>query len=45
MSLLDHLREAYEHEKDADEKILAMLESIPSDRRSEALFHRAVRTG
>ncbi len=42
MSLLQHYRESYEHEKDADQKMLAMIESVPEDSRADARFQQAV---
>ena len=42
MSLLDHYRESYEHEKDADQKMLAMLGSVPETGRGDARFQQAV---
>ena len=42
MSLLEHHREVYEHEKDCNQKMLAMIESVPQAGRSDARFQRAV---
>jgi uncharacterized damage-inducible protein DinB len=42
MSLLKHYRARYEHEKDSNHKMLAMLESVPEARRSEDRFQQAV---
>ncbi len=42
MSLLEHYREWYEYEKDCNLKMLAMIESVPEDNRSDARFQRAV---
>jgi uncharacterized damage-inducible protein DinB len=42
MSLLEHYRALYEYEKDCDEKMLAMLESVPDAHRRDARFQRAV---
>ena len=42
MSLLEHYRESYEHEKDCNQKMLVMIESVPQASRSDARFQRAV---
>ena len=42
MSLLEHYRESYEHEKDCDQKMLAMIESVPQAGRGDARFQQAV---
>lgn len=42
MSLLERYREAYEHEKDGNRKMLAMIESVPQAGRSDARFPQAV---
>jgi len=42
MSPLEHHRESYEHEKDCDQKMLAMIESVPQAGRSDARFQQAV---
>ncbi len=42
MSLLERYRLMYEHEKDANHKMFAMLESIPEANRSDARFQQAV---
>ena len=42
MSRLEHYRELYEHEKDCDQKMLAMLDSVPEASRSDARFQQAV---
>ncbi len=42
MSLLEHYRESYEHEKDCDQKMLAMIESVPQAERGDARFQQAV---
>ena len=42
MSLLEHYRESYEHEKNADQKMLAMIESVPEAGRGDARFQQAV---
>jgi uncharacterized damage-inducible protein DinB len=42
MSLLEHYRALYEYEKDCNNKMLAMLESVPAANRSDARFQRAV---
>ena len=33
MSLVEHYREAYEYEKDCNQKMLAMIESVPDANR------------
>lgn len=42
MSLLERYRELYEYEKHSNNKMLAMLESVPEANRSDARFQRAV---
>ena len=42
MSLIERYRVMYEHEKDCNRKMLAMLEAVPEASRSEARFQRAV---
>ena len=42
MSLLEHLRQSYAHEKDSDQKMLAMLHSVPDAGRGDARFSQAV---
>lgn len=42
MSLIGRYREWYEHERDSNEKMLTMLESVPEDRRSDPRFVRAI---
>lgn len=42
MSLLEHYRTLYEYEKDCNQKMLAMLESVPETNRGDARFQRAV---
>lgn len=42
MSLLERYRVLYEHEKDCNHKMLAMVESVPEASRSEARFQQAV---
>lgn len=42
MSRLDYYREAYEYEKDCDEKMLAMIDAVPDAGRSDARFRQAV---
>jgi uncharacterized damage-inducible protein DinB len=42
MSLLERYRMWYEHEKDGNAKMLAMLESVPEASRSDARFQQAV---
>lgn len=42
MSLLERYRVLYEHEKDCNHKMLAMLESVPEADRRDARFRRAV---
>jgi uncharacterized damage-inducible protein DinB len=41
-SLADRFRRWYEHERDSNAKTLAMLESVPADRRADPLFEKAV---
>jgi uncharacterized damage-inducible protein DinB len=42
MSLLTRYRALYEHEKDSNLRMLAMLESVPEAHRSDARFQQAV---
>ena len=42
MSLLEHYRALYEYEKDCNDKMLVMLESVPQANRSDPRFQRAV---
>jgi uncharacterized damage-inducible protein DinB len=42
MSMLARHRALYEYEKDCNAKMLAMLDSVPRDRRADARFQRAV---
>ncbi len=42
MSLLERYRAWYEYEKDCNDKMLAMLESVPEANRSDPRFQRAV---
>ena len=42
MSLLERYRLMYEHEKDGNHKMLAMLESVPEANRRDARFQQAV---
>jgi uncharacterized damage-inducible protein DinB len=42
MSLLERYRVLYEHEKDCNHKLLAMLESVPEARRADPRFQQAV---
>ena len=42
MSRLERYREWYEYEKDGNQKMLAMLESVPEANRSDPRFQRAV---
>ena len=42
MSLLEHYRALYEYEKDCNQKMLAMLESVTKEARGDARFQRAV---
>lgn len=42
MSLLEHYRALYEYEKDCNQKMLAMLESVPEANRSDSRFRSAV---
>ena len=42
MSRLERYRVLYEHEKDCNQKMLAMLESIPEANRSDPRFQQAV---
>ncbi len=42
MSLLERYRMLYEHEKDCNAKMLAMLESVPDANRGEDRFQQAV---
>ena len=41
-SLADRFRRWYEHERDSNEKIIAMLESVPDEKRSDPLFQKAL---
>jgi uncharacterized damage-inducible protein DinB len=42
MTLIDRYREWYEQEIDSNDKMLAMIESVPGDRRSDPRFQRAI---
>lgn len=42
MSRLEHHRGQYEYEKDCNDKMLTMLESVPEDNRGDARFRKAV---
>jgi len=42
MSLLEHYRLMYEYEKDCNQKMLGMIESVPDANRADARFQRAV---
>ena len=42
MSQLAHYRQSYEYEKDSNQKMLAMLASVPQAGRSDARFQQAV---
>ena len=42
MSLLEHYRLLYEHEKDGNNKMLTMLESVPEASRADSRFQQAV---
>jgi uncharacterized damage-inducible protein DinB len=42
MSLLERYRALYEYEKDCNDKMLAMLESVPEASRRDARFQRAL---
>jgi uncharacterized damage-inducible protein DinB len=42
MSLLEHYRILYEHEKDCNHKMLAMIESVPKANQSDARFQQVV---
>ena len=42
MSLIERYRVLYEHEKDSNDKMLAMLEAVPEAGRGEARFQQAV---
>ena len=42
MSRLELYRELYDHEKDGNAKMLAMIDSVPADSRSDARFQQAV---
>ena len=42
MPLIDRYRALYEYEKDCNQKMLAMLESVPEARRSDPGFQQAV---
>lgn len=39
---MDRLQTWYEHEKDSNDKMIAMIESVPESHRAEARFGRAV---
>ena len=40
--MIERYREWYEHEKDCDAKMIAMIESVPHDKRADERFARAV---
>lgn len=42
MSFVERFRTWYEHERDANAKMLAMLQSVPVERREDPRFQRAV---
>src|SRR2546423_97012 len=42
MSMIERYRTWYEHERDCSLKMLAMIESVPEDRRSDPSFAHAV---
>jgi uncharacterized damage-inducible protein DinB len=42
MTAIERYRTWYEHEKDCNEKMLAMIDSVPPERRSDPGFGRAV---
>lgn len=42
MSVLEVYRDLYEHEKDCNDKMLTMIESVPESSRPDARFQRAV---
>ena len=42
MSRLEHYRESYEYEKDCNQKMLAMIESVPDTARGDVRFAQAV---
>lgn len=42
MSLLNYYRQSYEYEKDCNQKMLGMLESVPEANRTDPRFQRAV---
>ena len=42
MSLIDHYRALYEYEKDCNQKMLAMLDTVPEASHSDPCFQRAV---
>jgi uncharacterized damage-inducible protein DinB len=42
MSLIERYRVLYEHEKDSNHKMLAMLDSVPEGHRTDPRFQRAV---
>ena len=42
MTIADRYREWWEHELDCNEKMLAMIESVPADKRDDPRFQRAV---
>ena len=41
-SLADRFRQWYEHERDSNAKSLAMLASVPVERRTDPLFQKAL---
>lgn len=41
-ALIDRFRRWFEYERDAHAKVLASLETVPEDRRSDPEFHRAL---
>ena len=42
MPMVDRYREWFEHECDSNEKMLAMIESVPHENRSDPKFQRAI---
>jgi uncharacterized damage-inducible protein DinB len=42
MPLIDRYCELYEHEKDCDQKLLDMIDSVPKEERSDPRFQKAV---
>src|SRR5437660_1152824 len=42
MSMIERYRSWYEHERDCNQKMLAMIESVPDDRRNDPRFAHAV---